>query len=310
MSAIKVFGHKSPDTDATGSAILWAWYLNTHTSQEAEAYVLGELNKETSFVLNRWDIPQPPLLEAVEEGEEVIIVDTNNPQELFPNINDTVITQIIDHHRLFGGLITKSPPEITMRPLACTAAVIYDKMGEHAEALPKEIAGLLLSCILSDTLEFRSPTTTPHDKDVAQKLAAELKLDMSAYANEMFAAKSDVSDFTDVGLLHLDSKKMQIGDKNIRISVVETTDPQSILKRKAALVAAIRKLVEEEHDTDDLLFFIVDILKEEATVFTYNDFTKRIIETSFSVTVESDTETLPGIVSRKKQIIPVLRLPE
>ena len=118
MSTVKVFGHKPSDTDATGSAILWAWYLNTHTSQEAQAYVLGELNKETSFVLNRWGIPQPSLLEKVEAGEEVVIVDTNNPQELFPNINDTVITQIIDHHRLTGGLMTKGPLEITMKPLA------------------------------------------------------------------------------------------------------------------------------------------------------------------------------------------------
>jgi len=310
MSTVKVFGHKPSDTDATGSAILWAWYLNTHTSQEAQAYVLGELNKETSFVLNRWGIPQPSLLEKVEAGEEVVIVDTNNPQELFPNINDTVITQIIDHHRLTGGLMTKGPLEITMKPLACTATVIYDKMGEHGETLPKEMAGLMLSCILSDTLEFRSPTTTPHDKDVAQKLAEKLGLDMSKYASEMFAAKSDVSDYTDSGLLHLDSKQFEVGGKNIRVSVVETANPSEILGRKHGIVSAIKTLVAEEKGTDDLLFFVVDILKEEATVFTYNDFTKRIIEASFNVKVESDTEVLPGIVSRKKQIIPALRLPE
>ena len=310
MSVIKVFGHKPPDTDTVGSAILWAWYLKTHTSQEAEAYVLGDLNKETSFVLERWNIPQPPLLEAITEGDEVVIVDTNNPQELFPNINDAVITHIIDHHRLFGGLITKAPVEVTMRPLACTATVIHDKLGEHVDTLSKEMAGLMLSCILSDTLEFRSPTTTPHDKDVAQKLAEKLGLDISAYANEMFAAKSDVSDFTDTGLLHLDSKKFDVGGKNIRISVAETTNPKSILDRKVGIVSAIKALVEEEKGTDDLLFFVIDILKEEATVFTYNDFTKRLVETSFNVSVESDTEVLPGVVSRKKQIVPVLRLPE
>ena len=310
MSALKVFGHKSPDTDATGSAILWAWHLDTNTSREAQPYVLGELNKETSFVLNRWDIPQPQLLESVEEGDEVVIVDTNNPQELFPNINDATITHIIDHHRLVGGLITKGPLEVTMRPLACTATLIYDIMDEHRETLSREMKGLMLSCILSDTLEFRSPTTTPHDKDVAQKLAADLGLEISAYASELFAAKSDLSDFTDAGLLHLDSKKFQVGDKNIRVSVVETTTPQSILDRKEGLVSAIETLVADESDTDDLLFFVVDILKEEATVFTYNDFTKKLVEVSFDVTVESDTHVLPGIVSRKKQIVPALRLPQ
>ena len=126
----------------------------------------------------------------------------------------------------------------------------------------------------------------------------------------MFACKSDVSDYTDSGLLHLDSKQFEVGGKNIRVSVVETANPSEILGRKHGIVSAIKTLVAEEKGTDDLLFFVVDILKEEATVFTYNDFTKRIIEASFNVKVESDTEVLPGIVSRKKQIIPALRLPE
>lgn len=310
MATIKVFGHMSPDTDATGSAILWAWFLNTHTSQEAEAFVLGELNKETSFVLNRWNIPQPSLLETIGEGDDVAIVDTNNPQELFANINDANIIQIIDHHKLAGGLVTKSPVEVTMRPLACTATVIHDKMGDTADTMPKEMMGLMLSCILSDTLEFRSPTTTPHDKAVAEKFAAKLGVDITAYAKEMFDAKSDVSDFTDVGLLHLDSKKFEIGDKNIRISVCETTNPASILARKDGLVAAIKEINADEKDIDDVLFFIVDILKEEAICFTYNDFIKRLIEVSFGVTVEGDTVTLPGVLSRKKQIVPALKLPE
>ena len=124
----------------------------------------------------------------------------------------------------------------------------------------------------------------------------------------MFHAKSDVSDFSDIGLVHLDSKKTSLGDKNIRISVIETTDPKSILLRKEGIVDAIKHIVAEETDTYDVLFFIVDILKEEATVFTYNQFTKEIIEASFNVKVEGDTEVLPGIVSRKKQILPVLQL--
>lgn len=308
MADIKVFGHKAPDTDTVCSAILWAWYLNTHTTTPATPYVLGELNKETGFVLNRWEVPQPALLESVGEGDDVVIVDTNNPEELFGNINDANIVNVIDHHRLIGGLSTKAPLTMTLRPLASTATVIHDLLGELSDTLPKDMAGLMLSCILSDTLEFRSPTTTPHDKMVAEKLAKKLGVDMSAYASEMFAAKSDVSDYTDVGLIHLDSKKFAVGDKNIRISVVETTTPEGILERKSGIVSAVKKLVSEESDVDDVLFFVVDILKEEATVFTYNDFTKKIIEASFEVTVSGDTVVLPGIVSRKKQIIPALKI--
>ena len=305
---IKIFVHLPPDTDATCTAIIWAWYVNTHTSMDATPYVLGELNTETKYVLNRWSVATPELLESLTKGEQVIVVDTNNPQELPENINEATILQIIDHHRLIGGLSTDVPIDITVRPLASTATVMYDLMGEHVTNLPDDIAGLMLSCILSDTLEFRSPTTTPHDKDVAEKLAKQLGVDVTEYAMEMFAAKSDVSDLSDTGLVHLDSKKFDIGDKKLRVSVVETTTPATLLERKKGIVSAIEKIIADEHDVDEVLFFIVDILNEEATVLTYNDLTKQIIEASFGVTVESDTEVLPGIVSRKKQILPALKL--
>ena len=306
---IKVFGHLAPDTDATGSAIIWAWYINEHTTGDATPYVLGELNSETKFVLSRFNVPTPELLENVTEGDQVTIVDTNNPQDVPANIADAEIIEIIDHHKFFGGLETSSPITVTMRPLASTATVMYDLMGaEVTDNLPENIAGVMLSCILSDTLEFRSPTTTPHDKDVAEKLAAKLDINVSEYASEMFAAKSDISDFSDSGLVKLDSKKFELGDKNLRVSVVETTLPETVLERKSGIIDAIGTVIEEESDVNEVLFFIVDILKEEATALTYNDLTKQIVENSFGVAVESDTEVLPGIVSRKKQIIPALKL--
>ncbi len=305
---INVFGHKSPDTDATCSALIWAWYLNEHTGADAQAFVLGELNTETKFVLNHWGVTAPALLETLAEDAQVVIVDTNNPQELPANINEAQVLQIIDHHKLVGGLETAGPVDITMRPLACTATVMHDLMGEKATTMPHEIAGLMLSCILSDTLAFRSPTTTPHDKDVAEKLAATLEIDLSAYADKMFAAKSDVSEFSDKGLITLDSKKYDVGDKNFRVSVLETTTPETVLERKDGIVAAIADLIAEEKDVDEVLFFIVDILNEKATVLTYNDLTTQVVEASFGVTVESDTEVLPGIVSRKKQILPALKM--
>jgi manganese-dependent inorganic pyrophosphatase len=309
FTMIKVFGHISPDSDATGSAILWAWHLNINKSQPATPYVLGALNKETQFVLSKWGVPAPELLSSVEKGDDVFIVDTNNPQELFPNINDTNIVGILDHHKLFGGLLTAGPIDVTIQAVASTASVIYSAMGEARENLPKEIAGIMLSCILSDTLAFRSPTTTAHDKAIAEKLAKQLGLDIQSYANEMFKAKSDVSDFSDDALLHLDSKKFEVGDKNVRISVVETTDPASILTRKDGLVSAIKEILSKESDIHDVLVFIIDIFKEEATVLTYNQFTRDVISASFGVTVSGDTQILPGIVSRKKQIVPVLKLP-
>ncbi len=259
-------------------------------------------------MLNRWGVPQPALLEGVSESDDVVIVDTNNPQELPERINEANILAIIDHHKLVGGLETKNPPTVTMRPLACTATLIYDLMGEVSNSLPKEMAGVMLTCILSDTLEFRSPTTTPHDKAVAEKLAAQLGVQVPTYASELFAAKSDVSDYSDQGLIHLDSKVFPLGDKKIRVAVVETAAPQQVLSRKAGIIAALGEEVAKDAEVDEVLFFVVDILKEEATVFTHSDMAKKIIESSFGVASAGDEVVLPGVVSRKKQIIPVLKV--
>jgi len=305
---VKVFGHLSPDTDAMASAVIWAWYLNNHTAHDATPYVLGELNNETVFLLNHFKVPTPELLPTLVAGETVVVVDTNNPQELPENINAMNLLTLIDHHKLVGGLETSTPTEITIRPLACTATVMHDLIGGQISAAPEHIRGLMLAAILSDTLAFRSPTTTPHDKDVAETLAAGLGLDVHTFANLMFAAKSDISSFTDSGLIKIDSKKFAVGDKNFRVSVLETTLPASVLKRQAGIIEAMKATVAEENDVDDILFFIIDILNEEATVLTYNDLTKKIISASFGVTVTGETEVLPGIVSRKKQILPALKL--
>jgi len=308
---IKVFGHKSPDTDATVSAIVYSWYLNTFTSNKSQPFVLGDLNKETQFVLDKWKTDEPLLLESVDENDEVVIVDTNNSQELFDNINDANIIQIIDHHILTGTLKSKKPVDIHIKPLASTATVIYDMLGSHVDDLPENIAGLILSSILSDTLGFRSPTTTSHDKSIAEKLAEKLNIDIKEYSMEMFNAKSDISDFTDIGLVHLDSKKNTVGDKNIRISVVETMNTKTVLDRLGGIIEAMKKVLVEETDTDAILFFITDILKEESIVVVYDQFTKDLISTSFEIHIDEDEiiKVLPGIISRKKQIIPMLKLP-
>ncbi|MGY6410211.1 MAG: manganese-dependent inorganic pyrophosphatase [Alkalilacustris sp.] len=302
---IKVFGHKAPDTDSTGSPIIWAWYLTHVKHTPAQAVLLGEPNSEAAFMLKRWGLPTPPVIEGVAAGEKVVIVDTNNPSELPAGINDADIVQIIDHHKLVGGLETKGPIDITIRPLACTATIMHDLMGADAAAMPDPIKCAMLSCILSDTLEFRSPTTTDHDRHVAEKLARELGIRIPDYAEELFAAKSDVSAFSDAELLKMDSKNFGVGGLTLRVSVLETTSPGQVLDRKEALVAAMPAVAAED-GADEVLLFVVDILREEATLFIPNDRVRAIAEKSFGVAVEGDAVVLPGVMSRKKQIVPVL----
>ncbi|WP_299848103.1 manganese-dependent inorganic pyrophosphatase [uncultured Roseovarius sp.] len=300
-----VFGHKSPDTDSTGSPILWAWYLNEMKGGNAEAVLLGEPNTEAAFMLNRWDLPKPQIIAEVEEGQACVIVDTNNPAELPENINNADVQAIIDHHKLVGGLETKGPIDITIRPLACTATIIVDLMGDDAARMPDWAKGAALTCILSDTLEFRSPTTTDHDRAVAEKLAAELGINVTEYAAEMFAAKSDVSAFSDAELLRMDSKEYGVGDTKFRVSVLETTAPATVLDRKASLMDSMTSVAAED-GVDQVLLFVVDILNEEATLLVPNDLVKSVAEKSFGATVSGDAVVLPGMMSRKKQIIPNL----
>jgi manganese-dependent inorganic pyrophosphatase len=302
-----VFGHKSPDTDATLSAIIWAWYLTNRRGGDAEARLLGEPNTEASFVLKHWGFAKPEIIADVAEAQPVVIVDTNNPAELPPGINDANIMAIIDHHMLVGGLKTKTPINVVMRPLACTATVMHDIMGDDVAGLPREIKGAMLSCILSDTLEFRSPTTTPHDKAVAEKLAADLGVSIPELAAKMFEAKSDVSAFSDAALLRMDSKEYTVAGKELRISVLETTAPKVILDRKASLMRSMLDVANED-GADQVLLFVIDILKEEATLLVPNDLVKQLAEASFGAQVTGDTVVLPGIMSRKKQIIPSLKL--
>lgn len=304
---IKVFGHKSPDTDSTGSPIIWAWYLTQCRGTPAEPRLLGEPNTEALFVLNRWNLDKPELLEDVTAADTVVIVDTNNAAELPASINDANVTEVIDHHRLAGGLQTKNPLNITIRPVACTATVMYDLMGDDASRMPREIKGAMLSCILSDTLEFRSPTTTDVDRALAEKLAGELELAIPDYAAEMFAAKSDVSSYSDSELLRMDSKEYAVDGKKFRVSVLETTSPSTVLARKKGLMEDMAAVAEDD-GVDQVLFFLVDILSEESILFVPNEFVKHVAEKSFGVTVESDLVGLPGVVSRKKQIIPALKV--
>lgn len=302
-----VFGHKSPDTDSTGSPILWAWYLNEIKGTKAEAVLLGEPNTEAAFMLKTWDLPKPRIIAGVDADQPCVIVDTNNPAELPANVNAADIRAIIDHHKLVGGLETRGPIDITIRPLACTATIMLDLMGADASRMPDWAKGTALTCILSDTLEFRSPTTTAHDRAVAEGLAADLGISIPGYAAEMFAAKSDVSAFSDAELLRMDSKEYTVAGKELRVSVLETTSPRIVLDRKDSLMRAMTDVARED-GADQVLLFVVDILNEEATLLVPNDLVKALAEKSFGATVTGDTVVLPGIMSRKKQIIPNLKL--
>jgi manganese-dependent inorganic pyrophosphatase len=180
-----------------------------------------------------------------------------------------------------------------------------EMMGDDLANAPREIKGLILSCIISDTLEFRSPTTTSTDIELAKNLSKDLELNLSEYAQKMFEAKSNISQFSDKELLRMDSKEYEVNNVKMRISVLETTSPDIVLARKDSLIAEMKNVAKED-GVDQVLLFVVDILNEQSNLLIPNQQVKDIAEKSFKVVIEEDIIVLPGVVSRKKQIIPNL----
>ena len=244
---IKIFGHKAPDADSTGSPLIWEWYLNECEGKTASAKLIGQPNTEAAFMLERWGFQQPEIISDVSEDDCVVIVDTNSPAELPPSINRCSIIEIIDHHLLQGGLKTRFPVKITMRPLACTATIMNELMEQDAKRMPDGIKGPDAYLHPFGYAGIPAPRpTTEVDRALAEQLASSLGLSIPEYAAAMFEAKSDVSAFSDAELLRLDSKQYEAGGKKLRVSVIETTNPPSILDRRSTLMNSMDAAAEED----------------------------------------------------------------
>jgi manganese-dependent inorganic pyrophosphatase len=304
--SIKVFGHLIPDTDATCAAIVYAWYLSNHKNLDAEAFVLGDLNKETQFVLKHFGQKTPETLTGIGEGEVVVLVDTNNPEEILPDFKHASLLEIVDHHKLVGGIATSSPVSITMRPVACTTTIIWQMIvQENHTDIPVEVAGLMLAAILSDTLNFTSPTTTDADKEAAKALAIIAKEDSDKLADGMFEAKSDLSGMSTKDILLMDGKIFKLADKKVRISCLETTKPGSAMAMESELVKEIESLKKEE-GLDAMFFFIVDILTSSSQLLLASSVERVVAERGFDGQIQGNVMSLPGVVSRKKQMVPAI----
>lgn len=301
---LSVFGHKVPDTDAVCAAMVYAWELGER-GIPAKAFRLGSLNRETEYVLQSLGLDAPPLLECAVDGVPVAIVDTNNPAELPDGIEKAAVHSIVDHHKLCG-LKTSAPLEVDVRALCSTGSILYARAKAAGRTPPPVIAGLMLSCILSDSLHFRSPTTTALDRELAAELAALAGLDVDQHADAMLDAKAEIGHLSPEEVVMMDSKVFEIGGRSLRVSVVETTRPEAALRQRAALVDAQRRLARSQQ-LDDVLLFVVDVLNEEATFVAASESAAVLVERAWGCRRGAEgTCVLPGVLSRKKQIIPSL----
>lgn len=300
---ILVMGHLVPDTDSICSAITYSWFLN-QTGKKSIPVRLGKINRETEFVLKKFGFSAPELFEHFEPNQKVVIVDTNNTDELPKNLAELEILEIIDHHKLVGGISTKSPIFINIQPVACTASLIFKMAKEKNLDIPKAVAGLMLSAILSDTLKFASPTTTELDKNFAKELVIITGENIDTLADEMFLAKSDLTGLSARDILFFDSKVINMKNKKIRFSTLETVKPEIALSKIFEIREEMKKIKIEEK-LDGVFFFITDILKSNSILVTNDEFERNLAQKAFGKNFDdTDTMFLRGVVSRKKQIIP------
>ena len=305
MNKTLIFGHKSPDTDSICSALIMEdleRYLSKTDS--ATACRLGDLNKETSYALNYFNVEAPMLIDTVQDGTEVILVDHNEFVQSANNIENAKITKVIDHHRICG-FQTAEPLFYMAQPVGCTATILYEVYKTNGIEIKPHIAGLMLSAIISDTLLLKSPTTTMKETRIIDDLANIAGVDYKVYGLDMLKAGTDLSDYTADGLINIDAKCVDMNGNKVKIAQVNTVDIEDVLKNQTELETAINNTISNE-GLDLFVFAITDIVNSNSEIIALG---KRvdIVEKSFNVKLENNRAFLPGVVSRKKQMLPIMQ---
>jgi len=303
MDKILILGHKNPDTDSICSAIAYA-NLKTKLGLNVEPVRLGNINGETEFILNHFGVEIPRLVQTVSnEVESVILVDHNERQQSADDIDKVQILEVIDHHRI-ANFQTSGPLFYRAEPVGCTATILNKLYKENGVEIQKEIAGLMLSAIISDTLLFKSPTCTQQDIDAAHELAKIAEVNLESYGLEMLKAGADISSKTTSELISLDAKQFPMGESKVEIAQVNVVDVNDVFARRQELEELISKNIEEK-GLDLFVFVVTNILTNDSTILALGNETDKV-EKAFDVTLENNTAILKGVVSRKKQVVPNL----
>ena len=304
MEKILIFGHRNPDTDSITSSLVMANFEKKLGNENVEACRLGNLNKETEYVLNYLGIEAPKLIDPdnIEDGTNVILVDHNSPEESLSNLDKVNILKVVDHHRI--ALNTAYPLYYRAEPVGCTETVLYKMYKEFGVEVDKTIGTLMLSAILSDTLLLKSPTCTEEDVKAVKELAEITGLDYESYGLEMLKAGTDLSSFSIEEILQLDAKKVSLKDVKTIINQVNTASIPEVMKMKDDLEAGMNKVIETE-GLDLFMLLITDIVNSNSQVIALGK-DAGLVEKAYGVKLEENTALLKGVVSRKKQVIPIM----
>ncbi|WP_334328726.1 manganese-dependent inorganic pyrophosphatase [Companilactobacillus sp. HBUAS59699] len=300
-----VFGHKNPDTDAVVAAIAYS-HLQNELGYNTEAVALGEPNEETKFVFDKFDYKFPRIISAANgEVKSVMLVDHNERQQSLDDIADLNVTHVVDHHRI-ANFETANPLYYRAEPLGCTSTILWKMYAEQNVEIPANIAGMMASAIISDTLLLKSPTTTDQDKAAVESLAMTAGIDYQSYGLEMLKAGTNLDSKSTKELIDMDAKSFDMNGNSVRIAQVNTVDIPDTLKREAEFTADI-KAENESEGYNLFVLLITNILTSDTTGLVLGDENAiSVFENALNTKVEDNKASLPGVVSRKKQIVPPL----
>ncbi|WP_435373927.1 manganese-dependent inorganic pyrophosphatase [Staphylococcus nepalensis] len=301
MAKTYIFGHKNPDTDAISSAIIMADFEQQTGNAEATPFRLGEIGPETQYALDQFKVSTPALLSDDLNDQNVILVDHNEFQQSADTIDKASIKHVVDHHRI-SNFETAAPLYYRAEPVGCTATILYKMYKERGFEIKPEIAGLMISAIISDSLLFKSPTCTQEDIEAAKALKSIANVDLEAYGLEMLKAGASTTDKTATELLNMDAKSFNMGDYITRIGQVNTVDINEVFERQEELEKEMLEVsTNEKYDLFVLL--VTDIINSDSKILVVGA-EKDKVGSAFNVQLKNNTAFLPGVVSRKKQVVP------
>lgn len=303
MEKILIFGHKNPDTDTICSALVYA-DVKAKLGMNVEAVRLGEVNGETQYALDYFEVAAPRQVDRVaDEAKQVILVDHNEKQQSAEDIEQVQVIEVIDHHRI-ANFETSDPLYFRAEPVGCTATILNKIYKEKGLEVDKKMAGLMLSAIISDSLLFKSPTCTEEDIAAAKELAEIAGVDADSYGLDMLKAGADISGKTVEQLISLDAKEFNMGSAKVEIAQVNAVGVDEVLARKTEIEAVLADVIAEK-GLDLFLFVVTDILTNDSTAIAVGQ-AAETVEQAFNVKLDNNKALLKGVVSRKKQIVPPL----
>ncbi|MBA1433570.1 MAG: manganese-dependent inorganic pyrophosphatase [Epsilonproteobacteria bacterium] len=304
--SVYVFGHRNPDSDSIVGAISLSYLKNQVEDEEYIPVRQGDISVETEFILKRFGYENKvPMLKTSVAGEKVFIVDSTDRAHFQDDIDEATILGIADHHKL-GDIQTDTPLEAWIRPMGCSNTVIYEMYNAYGVEVPREIAGMMLMAILSDTVIFRSPTCTRVDTKAVKELAAIAGVeDYKKLAMDMFIVKSAVDGASARDLNTRDYKEFDMNGTKVGVGQLEMVDISVLEPREEELMQDMQKM-KEENALHTVLILLTDIMKEGSKLLVVSDDASKI-EKAFNVKLQNNKAWLDGVLSRKKQVIPVVQ---